>query len=64
MTIENDLPEKLYNIGSSYRQAKVLLSAVELDLFSVLAKGPLDAAALAFATALKSAGGRIEIVCP
>ena len=41
------LAERLYNIGNAYRQAKVLLSAVELDLFSILAKGPLDTAALA-----------------
>jgi hypothetical protein len=46
-TIASDLAERLYSIGNAYRQAKVLLSAVELDLFSVLAKGPLNAAALA-----------------
>jgi hypothetical protein len=34
-------------IGSAYRQAKVLLSAVELGVFSELATGPLDATDLA-----------------
>lgn len=47
MITERDLAERLYSIGSAYRQAKVLLSAVELDVFSVLAKEPLDAAELA-----------------
>src|SRR3954464_14065118 len=40
-------PDRLLQIGSAYRQAKVLLSAVELGLFSELATGPLDAADLA-----------------
>ncbi|MCA6122056.1 methyltransferase [Bradyrhizobium sp. WSM 1704] len=34
-------------MASAYRQAKVLLSAVELRVFSVLANGPLDAKELA-----------------
>jgi hypothetical protein len=39
-------PDRLFDMGSAYRRAKVLLSAVELDIFSTLAKGPLDADAL------------------
>ena len=47
MTINLDLSERLFSVGSAYRKAKVLLSAVELDLFSALAIAPLNAAALA-----------------
>jgi hypothetical protein len=39
--------DRLFEIGNAYRRAKVLLSAVELDVFSTLAAGPLDATALA-----------------
>lgn len=58
MTLESDLAERLYSIGNAYRQAKVLLSAVELDLFSILAKGPLDAAALAARLDIDRRGAR------
>jgi precorrin-6B methylase 2 len=58
MTIESDLAERLYNIGSAYRRAKVLLSAIELDLFSMLAKGPLDAAVLAGQLGIDRRGAR------
>ena len=47
MNTDSAFAERLFEIGSSYRRAKVLLSAVELDLFSALAVGPLDAASLA-----------------
>jgi hypothetical protein len=39
--------DRLFEIGSAYRQAKVLLSAVELNVFSVLATGPLNGKDLA-----------------
>lgn len=47
MTGEQPRADRLFEIGSAYRQAKVLLSAVELGVFSVLATSPLDAADLA-----------------
>jgi len=47
MTCAQPQATRLFQIGSAYRNAKVLLSAVELGLFSVLATGPLDAADLA-----------------
>jgi len=47
MTREHPRTDRLFEIGSAYRQAKVLLSAVELGVFSELAAGPLDARDLA-----------------
>ncbi|MBR0950378.1 methyltransferase [Bradyrhizobium canariense] len=47
MTHEHPRTDRLFEIGSAYRQAKVLLSAVELGVFSELAAGPLDARDLA-----------------
>jgi hypothetical protein len=47
MTGKNPRTDRLFEIGSAYRQAKVLLSAVELGVFSELANGPLDATDLA-----------------
>jgi hypothetical protein len=47
MTCEQPSANRLFEIGSAYRQAKVLLSAVELGVFSVLATSPLDAVDLA-----------------
>jgi hypothetical protein len=35
-------PEKIVQIGLAFQAAKTLLSAVELGLFTVLARGPLD----------------------
>ena len=58
MTTACDLAERLYSIGSAYRQAKVLLSAVELDVFSALAKAPLHAAALAAQLDIDQRGAR------
>jgi hypothetical protein len=40
-------PDRLFSIGSGYRRAKVLLSAIELDLFTVLATQPRTADDLA-----------------
>jgi hypothetical protein len=41
------VPDRLFSIGSGYRRAKVLLSAVELDLFTLLARQPCTAEELA-----------------
>jgi O-methyltransferase domain/Dimerisation domain len=40
-------PDRLFSIGSGYRRAKTLLSAIELDVFTVLAADPQSAADLA-----------------
>ncbi|GGP66394.1 methyltransferase [Saccharothrix coeruleofusca] len=40
-------PAALLDLGTSFWAAKVLLTAVEIDLFSLLARGPLDAAGIA-----------------
>jgi hypothetical protein len=43
----NVSPEKLLQLGMGFWGSKTLLSAVELDLFTVLGKGPRNAAQLA-----------------
>jgi Dimerisation domain/O-methyltransferase domain len=58
MTADPDLAERLYTIGSAYRQAKVLLSAIELDLFSVLAREPLGVEMLAARIGIDWRGAR------
>ncbi|HJP69831.1 MAG TPA: methyltransferase, partial [Sphingomicrobium sp.] len=50
--------ERLLEIGSSYRRAKVLLAAVELDLFSELACEALDAPSLADRLGIDARGAR------
>ena len=40
-------PDRLFSLGTGYRCAKVLLCAVELDLFTVLDGQPREAADLA-----------------
>ena len=39
-------PDRILQLGLGFWGPKALLSAVELGLFTELAKGPLDAAAL------------------
>src|SRR4026207_1906000 len=39
-------PAKIMQLGTGFWGSKTLLSAIELGLFTELAKGPLDAAAL------------------
>jgi O-methyltransferase domain/Dimerisation domain len=51
-------PDRLVEIGSGYRRAKALLSAVELDLFTVLGEQPLDEATLAQSLALHPRAAR------
>jgi hypothetical protein len=58
MTPTTDLADRLYQIGTAYRQAKVLLSAVELDVFSLLATKPLTAASLACRIGIDVRGAR------
>ena len=36
-------PEKILHLGMAFWESKTLLSAVELDVFTTLAKGPMDA---------------------
>jgi hypothetical protein len=52
------MPDRLVEIGSGYRRAKALLSAIELDLFTVLAEQPLDAEALAQSLGLHRRGAQ------
>ena len=51
-------PEPLYAIALAFRQAKVLLSAAELGLFTVLAEGPQDCEALVRRLGLHGRGAR------
>ncbi|MGQ0667508.1 MAG: hypothetical protein ACT4O4_10770 [Nitrospiraceae bacterium] len=39
-------PAKILQLGMAYSGSKALLSAIEFDLLTELAKGPLDAAVL------------------
>src|ERR687883_1138993 len=45
-TSEQATPERILGLGLGFWGSKTLLSAVELGLFTELAKGPLDAEAL------------------
>lgn len=58
MTREHPGATRLLEIGSAYRQAKVLLSAVELGVFTALAAGPLDATGLANRTQVHKRAAR------
>ena len=43
MTAAQPTPDRLTRLGFAFREAKTLLSAIELDVFTVLsAEGPLD----------------------
>jgi len=42
MRTHKPTPDHILEIGYAYWKSKTLLSAVELDLFTVLAQGPLD----------------------
>jgi hypothetical protein len=46
-TIEQSTPERILSLGLGFWDSKTLLSAVELGLFTELAKGPLDRETLA-----------------
>jgi hypothetical protein len=58
MTIHASAPDRLLEMGSSYRRAKVLLSAIELDVFTILAGRSLDAAGLKQALGLHHRGAQ------
>jgi hypothetical protein len=46
MTLDVPTPDRIIEIGQAYRASKTLLSAVELQIFTILASGPLDVASL------------------
>src|SRR5262245_1211112 len=43
MQMESATPDRIFEIGYAFWKSKALLSAVELDLFTRLADGPLGA---------------------
>ena len=51
-------PERIFNLGFGYWGARALLSAVELGVFTELARGPLDAPQLAARLSLHRRGIR------
>jgi hypothetical protein len=51
-------PERILEIGYAFRKSKVLLSAVELGVFTALADGPLDRDALIARLAIHERGAR------
>src|SRR5687767_14161848 len=51
-------PEPIMQLGHSFWAAKALLSAVELGVFTTLAKGPLDGDRLATEVGLHPRGAR------
>jgi hypothetical protein len=51
-------PERIFDIGCGFRASKALLSAVELEVFTILSERPLDAAALMQRTGLHERGAR------
>jgi len=55
---EPPTPERLLMLGSQYRGAKALLSAVELGLFTELARGPLDTETLRRQIGIHQRGAR------
>jgi hypothetical protein len=50
--------DRILQLGNAFRQAKALLSAVELDVFTTLGAGPLDLAALRAKTGIHARGAR------
>src|SRR4051812_23519578 len=51
-------PDRILELGYAFRKAKVLLSAVELGLFTALADGPLDCDALTGRVRIDRRGAR------
>jgi hypothetical protein len=58
ISAESITADRLLEIGTAYRQAKVLLSAIELNLFTVLADRKLEAASLAREIGIHDRGAR------
>jgi SAM-dependent methyltransferase len=52
------MPDRILEVSYAFWQSKALLSAVELDLFTVLAEGPLDLETLASRTGIHERGAR------
>jgi hypothetical protein len=51
-------PERILELGRAFRKAKVLLSAVELDVFTVLSEGSTDLQTLSTKTSVAERGAR------
>jgi precorrin-6B methylase 2 len=58
MQAETPSSDGILSTGCGYRASKVLLSAIELDVFTLLSDEPLDAAALAQRTGIQDRGAR------
>src|SRR5262245_56676489 len=58
MQMENATPDRIFEIGYAFWKSKALLSAVELDLFTVLADGPLGPEELVARLGLAGRGAR------
>jgi len=58
MLATNIQPDRILELGYAFRKAKVLLSAVELEIFTVLAEGPLDCDALRERVGIDQRGAR------
>jgi hypothetical protein len=51
-------PDRILELGDAFKRAKVLLSAVELGIFTILADGPLDCATLGHKAGMSERGTR------
>jgi hypothetical protein len=51
-------PDSIVHLGFAFRGAKVLLSAAELDVFTILAEGPLDLESLRERVGINQRGAR------
>jgi O-methyltransferase domain/Dimerisation domain len=58
MVAETPSSHRILDIGCGYRASKVLLSAIELDVFTILSDQPLDAIALAQRIGLHNRGAK------
>jgi SAM-dependent methyltransferase len=58
MTLNSVTPDHILEVAQGFRGAKALLSAVELDVFTVLADGPLELEHLSAQLGLNARGAR------
>jgi len=58
MTYDVPKPDRILEVGHAFRASKTLLTAVELGVFTALADGPLDAAALRKRAGIHERGAR------
>jgi precorrin-6B methylase 2 len=58
MTIKSPTPNHILELGQAFRGAKALLSAVELDVFTLLADGPRELEDLSAQLGLNARGAR------